>query len=106
MDHVALEEIRRVKYRYLRCVDEKLWDEIVDVFTQDATADYGTPSAGRPTTARRRPAGRCSWAAGTRSSRSCGTAWGRTSSPCTPLASPRLTSTGRRRPASGGSRTP
>ena len=48
MDHVALEEIRRVKYRYLRCVDEKLWDEIVDVFTQDATADYGTPSAGRP----------------------------------------------------------
>ncbi len=26
----------------------KLWDEIGDVFTQDATADYGTPSAGRP----------------------------------------------------------
>jgi hypothetical protein len=48
MDLVALEEIRRVKYRYLRCVDLKLWDEIVDVFTPDATADYGTPSAGRP----------------------------------------------------------
>lgn len=50
MDLVALELIRRVKYRYLRCVDLKLWDEIADVFTVDATADYGTPSAGRPLT--------------------------------------------------------
>lgn len=48
MDLVELERIRRVKYRYLRCVDLKLWDEIGDVFTPDATADYGTPSAGRP----------------------------------------------------------
>lgn len=48
MDLVELERIRRVKYRYLRCVDLKLWDEIGDVFTEDATADYGTPSAGRP----------------------------------------------------------
>jgi SnoaL-like protein len=48
MDHAALEEIRRVKYRYLRCVDLKLWDEIADVFTPEATADYGTPSYGRP----------------------------------------------------------
>jgi hypothetical protein len=48
MDLVTLEEIRRVKYRYLRCVDLKLWDEIVDVFTPDATADYGTPSYGKP----------------------------------------------------------
>jgi hypothetical protein len=48
MDLVELEEIRRLKYRYLRCVDLKLWDEIADVFTEDATADYGTPSAGRP----------------------------------------------------------
>ena len=38
----ALEEIRQVKYRYLRCVDLKLWDEIGDVFTADATVDYGT----------------------------------------------------------------
>jgi hypothetical protein len=45
---VELEKIRRLKYRYLRCVDLKLWDEIADVFTEDATADYGTPSAGRP----------------------------------------------------------
>ena len=42
MDLVALEEIRRVKYRYLRCVDLKLWDEMAEVFTPDASADYGT----------------------------------------------------------------
>jgi SnoaL-like domain len=48
MDLVEIERIRRLKYRYLRCVDLKRWDEIRDVFTEDATADYGTPSAGRP----------------------------------------------------------
>lgn len=48
MDLVELEEIRQLKYRYLRCVDLKLWDEIGDVFTEDATADYGTPAVGRP----------------------------------------------------------
>jgi hypothetical protein len=48
VDLVELEKIRQLKYRYLRCVDLKLWDEIGDVFTADATADYGTPSAGRP----------------------------------------------------------
>jgi len=48
MDLVALEEIRRLKYRYLRCVDEKRWDEFADTLTQDATADYGTPTYGRP----------------------------------------------------------
>lgn len=46
MDLEALEEIRRAKYRYLRCVDLKLWDEIADVFTEDATASYGTPAMG------------------------------------------------------------
>jgi len=48
MDLVELEKIRRLKYRYLRCVDLKRWAELEDVFTADATADYGTPSAGRP----------------------------------------------------------
>jgi hypothetical protein len=43
---VALEEIRQVKHRYLRCVDLKLWDEIVNVFTEDAAASYGTPAMG------------------------------------------------------------
>jgi len=46
MDLAALEEIRRLKYRYLRCVDLKLWDEIGDVFTADATVDYGTRALG------------------------------------------------------------
>jgi hypothetical protein len=45
---VALEEIRRVKHRYLRCVDLKRWDELADTFTPDATADYGTPALGKP----------------------------------------------------------
>ncbi|WP_028926968.1 nuclear transport factor 2 family protein [Pseudonocardia acaciae] len=45
---VALEEIRRLKHRYLRCVDQKLWDELADTLTPDATTDYGTPSAGAP----------------------------------------------------------
>ena len=48
MDLAALEEIRRLKYRYLRCVDRKLWDEIGDVFTADATVDYGTKALGEP----------------------------------------------------------
>jgi hypothetical protein len=48
MDLEALEEIRQLKYRYLRCVDLKLWDEIADVLTPDASADYGTHAAGRP----------------------------------------------------------
>ena len=48
MDLAALEEIRRLKYRYLRCVDLKLWDEIGEVFTDDATVDYGTKALGEP----------------------------------------------------------
>jgi len=47
MDLVTLEEIRQVKYRYLRCVDLKLWDEMADVFTPDATVDYGTHAYGK-----------------------------------------------------------
>ena len=48
MDLVALEEIRQVKYRYLRCVDLKRWDDLADTFTADATAEYGTPALGKP----------------------------------------------------------
>lgn len=44
---MALEEIRRLKYRYLRCVDLKLWDELAEVFTADAVAEYDTPVLGR-----------------------------------------------------------
>ena len=48
MDLVALEEIRQLKHRYLRCVDLKLWDDLADTFTSGATADYGTPALGKP----------------------------------------------------------
>jgi SnoaL-like domain len=48
MDLAVLEDIRQLKYRYLRCVDQKLWDEMADVFTADATVDYGTRAYGKP----------------------------------------------------------
>ena len=41
MDLVAIEEIRQLKYRYLRSLDLKLWDEFEDTFAPDATANYG-----------------------------------------------------------------
>jgi ketosteroid isomerase-like protein len=45
---LTIEKIRQVKYRYLRCVDTKLWDEIGDTFTEDAVVDYGTQAFGKP----------------------------------------------------------
>jgi SnoaL-like domain len=48
MDLAVLEDIRQLKYRYLRCVDQKLWDELADVFTPGATVDYGTRVYGKP----------------------------------------------------------
>jgi SnoaL-like domain len=36
-----LEAIKRLKYRYWRCLDMKLWDELAGCLTDDATADYG-----------------------------------------------------------------
>lgn len=38
---VELEAIKQLKYRYVRCVDLKLFDELVDLFTPDAQASYG-----------------------------------------------------------------
>jgi hypothetical protein len=40
LDLEALEAIKRLKYRYLRCLDQKRWDEIGECFTEDATAAY------------------------------------------------------------------
>lgn len=37
---VELEKIKRVKYAYFRCLDQKLWDEMGGLFTPDATAAY------------------------------------------------------------------
>lgn len=39
-DLVEIELIKQVKYKYMRCVDQKLWDEIAECFTQTATAAY------------------------------------------------------------------
>ena len=36
---VALEDIRRLKAEYFRCVDEQDWDALVAVFTPDAETD-------------------------------------------------------------------
>jgi SnoaL-like domain len=35
-----LEQIRQLKYRYLRTLDTKQWEEFADCFVPDATADY------------------------------------------------------------------
>ncbi|MPY78066.1 MAG: nuclear transport factor 2 family protein [Actinophytocola sp.] len=50
----ALEDIRRLKYRYARTLDLKRWDEFADVFTEDATADYGTRAVSERLTLRGR----------------------------------------------------
>jgi hypothetical protein len=39
-----LEDIRQLKYRYLRALDQKLWDLLADCLTEDAVAEY---SAGK-----------------------------------------------------------
>ncbi len=41
MDLHALEELQRLKYRYLRTLDQKRWDEFGDTLAEDATANYG-----------------------------------------------------------------
>lgn len=37
---VEIEAIKRVKYRYLRCLDQKRWEELGECFTPDCTAAY------------------------------------------------------------------
>ena len=39
-DLVDIELIKRLKYRYLRYLDQKLFDEMRELFTPDATARY------------------------------------------------------------------
>lgn len=40
-DLVTLREIETLKYRYVRLLDTKAWDELATLFTEDATASYG-----------------------------------------------------------------
>lgn len=39
-DLVEIEAIKRLKYKYARCLDQKRFDEIGECFTDDATAAY------------------------------------------------------------------
>ena len=39
-DLVALEQIKRLKYAYFRCLDQKRWAEMATLFAPDATAAY------------------------------------------------------------------
>jgi len=39
-DLAEIEAIKRLKYKYLRCLDCKLWDEMAECFTEDATTSY------------------------------------------------------------------
>lgn len=36
-----ISEIEQLKYRYMRLLDTKQWDEFATCFSDDATADYG-----------------------------------------------------------------
>lgn len=45
-DADTLEQIRKLKYRYLRYMDWKRWEDFGDTLAEDATADYGTPAYG------------------------------------------------------------
>lgn len=40
-DLLDIHAICRLKHRYLRCLDQKAWDELRTCFTDDATAVYG-----------------------------------------------------------------
>lgn len=41
-DLEAIEAIKRVKYRYLRALDTKHWDDFADTLTEDVVGDYGS----------------------------------------------------------------
>jgi len=39
-DWQELEAIKRLKYKYLRCLDQKRWAELAECFTEDARSSY------------------------------------------------------------------
>ena len=39
-DLVEIELIKRLKYKYMRCLDQKRWDEMADCLADDAVAEY------------------------------------------------------------------
>jgi len=42
----AIEEIRRLKARYFRCVDTRNWDEFADLFTLDCAFEFAESTSG------------------------------------------------------------
>ena len=40
VDLQEIEAIKRLKYKYMRCIDEKRWDELAECFAEDATVSY------------------------------------------------------------------
>lgn len=50
IDPVDAAAITRLKYRYLRCLDTKRWEEFAACFAPDATADYNGLVFGDPVT--------------------------------------------------------
>ena len=40
-----IESIKRLMYRYWRCLDQKQWADFPDCFTEDVVADYGMPGS-------------------------------------------------------------
>ena len=40
-DLLDIHAIHELKHRYLRCLDQKAWEELETCFTEDATASYG-----------------------------------------------------------------
>ena len=35
-----IEAIKRLKYKYMRCLDQKRWEEMAECFVEDATSSY------------------------------------------------------------------
>ncbi len=42
-----IEAIKKLKSKYLNCIDKKLLNEVVSCFSEDATADYGAIGYGQ-----------------------------------------------------------
>jgi hypothetical protein len=38
----AIDDIKRLKYRYLRALDTKHWDDFAETLTEDVVGDYGS----------------------------------------------------------------
>lgn len=48
MDLESIEQIKRLKHRYFRTLDLKLWDEFGDCLAEDVSARYGTMAMKEP----------------------------------------------------------